>query len=245
MSIPTNLSGDEKRALLARLIRERAEQVFSLSQGQRGMWLQVQRHAQNAALNIGFAARSRTVIDRRALRQAAQRLAQRHRCLRTTFEIRRGEVMQVIHPAERFGIEEIDAIGWSDEQLQGRVEEEFHRPFDLVRGPLARTVLFHRGSDDDVLLFVLHHLVGDFWSLVLLSEDWPVLYRRERLGMPSPLADETASYADFVTWQQGLLSGTEGSRLKEFWKNELADTNSLLELPRGDGADSAHIPVDR
>lgn len=231
MSLPTNLSGEEKRALLARLLRERSEPAFPLSHGQRGMWLEVQRHPQNAALNIGFAARSHTPIDRRALRQAAQQLGRRHPCLRTTIEIRRGEVVQVVRPTEHLHVEEVEAVGWSDEHLQARVQEEFHRPFDLVRGPLARTVLFHRGEAEDVLLFVLHHLVGDFWSLVLLAEDWPGLYRCARLGIPTPPSDEPVSYADFVDWQHQLLTGPEGTRLKEFWKDELAATDFVLELP--------------
>ncbi len=43
---------------------------------------------------------------------------------------------------------------------------EAHRPFDLSRGPVLRTKLIRQADGGHVLLFMIHHIVGDVWSLV-------------------------------------------------------------------------------
>ncbi len=113
----------------------------------------------------------------------------------------------------------------SEEELRAHVTREAFRPFDLQRGPLFRGTVYHRGDDDHVLLFVTHHIVCDFWSLVIMLEHLDKIYR----GQTSNVRQVT--YDEYVEWERDYLDGVDGGRLWEFWKQELAGPLPLLNLP--------------
>ena len=106
-----------------------------------------------------------------------QELVDRHPGLRTTFEERDGALLQRVHERPPLPFEVVDASAWGEEELHRRLEDEAHRPFDLERGPLVRMHLFRIASDDHIFLLTVHHIVGDFWSLVLVLEEMQALYR--------------------------------------------------------------------
>ena len=47
--------------------------------------------------------------------------------------------------------------------------------------------LFRRAADDHIFLLGVHHIVGDFWSLVLVIEEMQALYPAECDGRPAAL----------------------------------------------------------
>ncbi len=85
-----------------------------------------------------------------------------------------------------------------------------------------RMHLFRRAPDDHIFLLGVHHIVGDFWSLVLVIEEMQVLYPAECDGRPAALPAPAKQYRDFVRWQAELLAGPEGERLWEYWERQLA-----------------------
>jgi hypothetical protein len=93
-------SPEGRRALLERLLRQRAAQVrttFPLSSGQQALWIMHQRAPESTAYNIALAARIRSRVDVQALRRALQAIVERHASLRTTYGLEDGEPVQVIH----------------------------------------------------------------------------------------------------------------------------------------------------
>ena len=187
------LSLDEKRRLLARLLQEKSERsaaVFPLSHGQRGLWFLHQMDPHSSAYNVCYPSRIRSPLDLSAFRRAVQKLVDRHPGLRTTFEERDGVLLQRVHEDPPLPFEVVDASDWSEEELRRRLEAEAHRPFDLERGPLVRMHLFRRAADDHIFLLTVHHIVGDFWSLVLVMEEMQALYpaaaRRPARGAADP-----------------------------------------------------------
>lgn len=233
---PESLAGlslAEKRILLAQLLQERASRttVFPLSHGQRGLWFLYQMDRRSPAYNVCFPSRVRSLIDLDAFRRAAQTLVNRHPSLRTTFEERDGELLQRVHESLPVPFEVIDASLWSEETLRSRLEEEAHRPFDLERGPLLRMHLFTLGPDDHVLLLGVHHIIGDFWSLVLVIREMQALYPAECRGQPACLPAPGPQYHDFVRWQNDLLAGPEGEWLRAYWHRQLSGAPTVLDVP--------------
>jgi amino acid adenylation domain-containing protein len=226
------LSLAEKRMLLAQLLREKGNQsLYPLAHGQRGLWLLDQLERGNAAYNICFPSRIRSPLDHSAFRRALQGLIDRHPCLRTTFEECNGTVLQRVHENATVSLEVIDASLWSDEVLRATLQDKARRPFDLERGPLVHTYLFTRSPEDHVFLMTAHHIVGDFWSLVLVMEDMQALYPAERNGRGPGLSPLTTHYRDFVRWQSEMLAGPASERLWSYWKQQLAGVPPVLELP--------------
>ncbi len=227
----TGLSLEEKRALLARLLQEKARAVFPLAHNQRGLWFLYQMDPTSSAYNIWYAARIRSSIDPAAFRRAFQTLIDRHPAMRTTFDERDGELVQRVHEKVTLPLEVVEASSWSEEELRHHVEEEAHRPFDLQRGPLLRLFLFRRSADESVFLLAAHHILGDFWSLVVTVDELHALYPAECSGTPLKLPPLPISYRDFVSSQKDLLDSPAGDRLWSYWERQLEGVPEVLELP--------------
>ncbi len=200
------------------------------------MWFLHQFNPRSAAYNVVFAARVRSALDLEALRSALQTVSDRHSSLRTTFEDRQGQPVQVVHRHVKVAFPEIDASDWSEDRLYQEVSAAAYHPFDLTTGPLFRGAVFTRTEDDHVLLFAVHHVIADFWSLVVLMSDVRQIYQSGG-GHHVPMVGGarlpplTVDYADYVRWQDDLLAGPEGRRLWDYWRGRLDDNLSLLNLP--------------
>ncbi|MCE7984892.1 MAG: amino acid adenylation domain-containing protein [Caldilinea sp. CFX5] len=223
--------------------------VHPLSHGQQALWFIQQSAPENSAYNVGLAFRLRSAIDDDVLRQAFQHLVNRHAALRTTFAPSPAteDLVQIVHLYQAVDFVQINAP-WSADELHARVAEAYAAPFDLAQGPLMRVRLFtSTGSDfgelsravsgpnrDHVLLITFHHTICDAWSTwTLLGELW-TLYPTLKTGAPMPFplqAMPAATYGDFARWQQAMIAGAEGERLWRYWQEQLANAQTILDLP--------------
>ncbi|MCP4696574.1 MAG: AMP-binding protein, partial [Gammaproteobacteria bacterium] len=233
-------SRQEKRALLARLLREKAEKDKSahpLSHGQRAFWFIHRSAPESAAYNMVFSARIHSRVDVPALRRAFQALIMRHPALRTTFAVQDGKPVQEVHGYREVCFEETDVR--SEDTLREQVLKASRRPFDLENGPVLRINLFTRSAADHVLLLTIHHIVSDGWSLYVLLDELRTIYQAESNGVPYSLPPLKRTCADYVQWQERLLSGSEGDRLWDYWRRQLADMPLAFDLP----ADHPRPPI--
>ncbi|HEX9945239.1 MAG TPA: amino acid adenylation domain-containing protein, partial [Thermoanaerobaculia bacterium] len=194
-----------------------------LSPGQRALWFLERLAPQAGAYNVVVAARAREGLDADALRRTLAALASRHEALRTVIWAADGEPVQRAVTGLEPDMAVEDARAWSEEELRERLEAEAWRPFDLAAGPPLRVRIYERTRGERVLLFAVHHLVSDFWSLALMTRELGVLYLRGDLAPPA------LQYADFVRWQREMLAGRE-ERLWAYWRGALAGVRDL-DLP--------------
>ena len=66
-------------------------------------------------------------------------------------------------------------------------DEEARRPFDLEQPPLLRATLVALAEQDHVLLFNIHHILFDGWSVTVLLDELSRLYEAYSRGFPSPM----------------------------------------------------------
>ncbi len=202
-----------------------------LSHGQRALWFLYQLAPASPAYNIAVAARILSNVELATLRCAFQELVNRHPSLRTTFPSIHGEPVQQIHEHAEICFQTVDASTWSEAALNERLVEEAHTPFDLENGPVLRVSVFSRAEEEHILLLAVHHIVADFWSLVVLVKELSALYEAARLGSGVHLPQLNFQYADYARWQADMLRGDEGERLWSYWKNQLKGKLPLLDLP--------------
>ncbi|HSK77339.1 MAG TPA: amino acid adenylation domain-containing protein [Thermoanaerobaculia bacterium] len=218
------------------------EEVFPLTQGQLSLRF-LERMAPGATFwTLAGAARVRGALDPAALRQALERVVERHPALRTTFHVAGGEPVQRVHPGLPPDFLEVEAAGWSEAALAERIEAEVFRPFDLETGPLVRMGVFRlaAGPESPYALFLaLHHLVSDLWSIATMMRELEAFYREARGGAPARPAPLPVTYADYVEWQRRWLAGPESERHWEFWRGQLGGDLPVLDLP----ADRPRPPV--
>lgn len=231
---PSDLSPAERRAVLAEMLRARAAaspSVYPASHIQRGLWFIQALAPDNPVYNVAFPARVHSRIDKEALNRACQILVQRHASLRTTFERREGELVQIIAPHRVLDLDFVDAFAWSEEHLRAQAIANLQRPFDLEHGPLLRISLYTQSPTRHLLVVVGHHIILDAWSLYLLLDELRVLYPALVEGRRTVLPPIAREYTDFVRWEKDMLASDTGEKLWAFWKQKLAGDLPLLNLP--------------
>ncbi|WP_410643783.1 amino acid adenylation domain-containing protein [Amycolatopsis sp. lyj-346] len=195
-----------------------------LSSGQQRLWFLDQLAPGGAEYNTSAGFRLRGPLSVDALARALTALAGRHESLRTTFPTVAGRGVQVVGPPPEIRPEVRAAEDVED--LEGALLAEVHRPFDLARGPLFRATVFELGTDDHLLVLVLHHIVTDGWSMGVLAVELGRLYSDPAAELP-PLP---LRYTDFAAWQRNRLAGPELDDRIAYWERQLAGVPAL-ELP--------------
>jgi amino acid adenylation domain-containing protein len=210
-----------------------------LSRGQQALWFLHQMAPESAAYNVSFAMRLLSELDVDALRDAFRILCERHPALRTTFTSVDGRPVQRIQEQVELDFQITNGANWSQDDVDQYLLRCTHRPFDLQRGPLIRVRLCSMGTREHILLLTAHHIVVDFWSLVVLLDELPKAYSALKAQQPVRLSSLDFHPADYIQWQAKLLEGPRGESLWKYWEKELADARSILNLP----ADNPRLPV--
>ncbi|MBL0385660.1 amino acid adenylation domain-containing protein [Tumebacillus sp. ITR2] len=204
--------------------------VAALSRGQRAMWFLWNMNRSGAEYGLPMAWTVPSTLDITALQGAMQDLVARHPIMRTTYAVRQGEPVQVIHPEGEAHLQLVDASGWDTEQLHSHLIEETHAPFDLEKGPVFRAHLFSRSHNEHVLLLNSHHIASDTWTLIVLMEELGMLYRSRVAGLSPDLPPTGLSYTDYVLWQDQMLADSRGAEHWDYWQSLLA-APPVLDLP--------------
>lgn len=189
-----------------------------LTERQRGLWFETVLMADAPVHQLARALRLDATVPDERLERALRRLVRRHPALRTGFAVRDGQ------PGFR-----VDRDGpvpsWRDAPpsaagLAESLRSEADRPFDLLSERPVRFVVFRLATGQRVLLVVAHHLVVDFWSLVVLVRD--LAAELTATGAAAEPAADTPVAAP--------PSGDPG-RSRRYWRETLDGAPDLLDLP--------------
>ncbi|MBV9109685.1 MAG: amino acid adenylation domain-containing protein, partial [Gemmatimonadetes bacterium] len=206
-----------------------------LSFAQQRLWFIDQLEPASAAYNMPFALRLRGALHVAALDASITALVARHETLRTRFAAAAGEATQVIDPPAPATIARIDISHLDPEvrevELHALAADEAALPFDLATGPLFRCTLVTLGDDEHAVLFTLHHIVSDGWSMGVLISEVSELYGAARDGRAPRLAELPVQYADFAAWQRSWLSGDVLDAQLGWWRERLAGASPVIDLP--------------
>ena len=200
---------------------------------QEQFWLVDQLTPGSSAYNFSWPMRLEGRLDSDALGKAVAELVRRHEALRTRFIATDGQPMQIVEKTGTAALELVDLAGEPDPQESARrlIEEQTATPFDLARGPLLRVVLMRLGEQDHTLLIVVHHVVFDGVSKVVLYRELGECYDAFAAGRePSP-AELSIQYADYAEWQRSQLDPERLERELAHWREQLEGAPTALELP--------------
>jgi amino acid adenylation domain-containing protein/FkbH-like protein len=206
-----------------------------LSFSQQRVWILDQINPGNTAYNISVAIRIRGDLDAVALARSLGEIVKRHESLRTSIIEFNGEPVQVIEQAQPLALPVIDLRrepeSAREEETRRLALEQAQQPFMLDRGPLFRVALAQLGQQEHVLLFTIHHLISDGWSIGVLLRELAALYEAFSNGKPSPLPGLPIQYADFAHWQRRWLQGDLLESHFSYWRGQLAGARASTELP--------------
>ncbi len=208
---------------------------FAMSDQQAGVWYTFRRRPQSTAYNVFLPIRMRAALDIDAFAEAFECVVDRHASLRTTFDDGDGRLMQIVHdtlPPEFnvIDLRNVPADQKDESALRQRIAVRTQVPFDLTAGPLMRVDIYRLADDDCVVLATTHHIVVDFWSLILISREMRVDYQTLLGGGRPDLTPPPRDYYDYVADQRRRLASTDGRQLRDFWTGALADVPAVIEV---------------
>nr|QEO74613.1 condensation domain-containing protein [uncultured bacterium] len=94
-----------------------------------------------------------------------------------------------------------------------------------------RLTVLQLSECEHVLLFTMHHIISDAWSMGVLVKEISSLYEAYRRGEASPLAELEIQYADYAVWQRTWLQGEMLEQQMRYWREQLQGVAPVLELP--------------
>ena len=212
------------------------QSCYPLSFSQRQLWMVSKNNAGNTAYNISGAFLLTGTLDINSLNAAFRTIIARHEILRTVFKPdNEGLVKQYVCLPEHMPF----SVSYNDRQDEDCSEEVLkeilHREsgysFDLAAGPLLKCSLFRLTHDTWMLSCVMHHIIGDGWSMNILIRELLLLYQAYNKGESDLLAPLPVQYADYSDWQQRLLAGAHLDKLLQYWKQQLSGAPPFLPLP--------------
>ena len=208
---------------------------YPLSFAQQRLWFIERMEGHTSKHNMPTAFRMRGRLDLEALRRAFGTLVERHQVLRTNFVESEGEPRQLVGEARGVPIETVNLRGMAeadrDHAVQNWIAEEAHRPFDLGRDLMVRCRVLELGKDDHVVLFTMHHIASDGWSLNVLVKEVAELYNAYAHGKVPELSPLPVQYVDFAYWERNLFKGGVLEEALDYWRQKLSGSPSVHSLP--------------
>src|SRR5215216_838270 len=207
--------------------------VIPCSFAQQRLWFLDQFKPGDPAYNIPVALHLTGVVDACVLERSLNEIVRRHESLRTTFTSEDGRPSQVIYPqlTLKLCVSDLRARLEPMAEARGLVAREAGQPFDLLRGPLLRTVLLRTGDEEYVFVVTMHHIISDGWSIGVFINELASLYESFSNHRPSALPELPIQYADYALWQKDRLQEDVLQQQLAYWKNQLAGNHSVVELP--------------
>ncbi|MBR8836531.1 MAG: AMP-binding protein, partial [Stigonema ocellatum SAG 48.90 = DSM 106950] len=223
----------EKNSQLNVISRRSQHSPAPLSFAQARLWFLHQLDPNSPVYNEIACIRLLGTLNVVVLEQSLNEIVQRHESLRTTIEIVEEQPAQVIHPTVILTLPMVKLHSLPESVRQAEVErlttEVAQKPFDLTSVPLLRVTLLQTGEQEHLLVFVIHHIAFDGWSIQVLLRELTILYKAFYTVQSSPLPELPIQYADFAIWQRQWLQDRQETLLS-YWKQQLG-TLPVLALP--------------
>ncbi|NKC11653.1 MAG: amino acid adenylation domain-containing protein [Gammaproteobacteria bacterium] len=227
-------SADELKVRLKQLLRERLGvkgAQFPLSPGQEALWFLWQLAPASSAFSMALPLRIRGALDHDALNRAFTTVVERHDCVHMQFSELGGTLRQQVDRTRLPAIERITARDWDDVRLIQAVRQHARAPFDLRENAQLRARLFEIDPAHHVLSLVLHHIVGDLWSLIVLMDELRESYEAATTGRMANLTELPLRFEDYVLQMRGKASDGAFDADLDWWAQQLGSDLPVLDLP--------------
>ncbi len=165
-------------------------------------------------------------------RQAVNLLVARHESLRCLFN--KDGLTAHIQPDVSVEVLYIDLTGDSqkqqNEKLAELIRKEVTTEFDLYQGPLFKVTVVRLKPEVHQIVFTVHHIVCDGWSIGICLIDLSRLYSELCKGT-IPQIPDAVSWRDYVSAETEYRRSHDYLKTVDFWRRQYADGIPAIELP--------------
>ena len=162
------------------------------------------------------------IIDLEKLNEAFKEIINRHESLRTSFEIRDGEPVQIIHETVNFNIDYVELKENYKEEI---AINEFIVPFNLKEAPLIRIRLIKKNNVKYIMVVDVHHIVADGMSMNILFKELVDIYDGNKLEKLN------IQYKDYAIWQNQLSDNKLLKKEEKYWTERFSKKVPVQNFP--------------
>lgn len=233
----------DNRAQLKQWLESGEIRLQPLSFPQRELWEDSPIPPGDIANHICAFIRVKGHISPQDCQATIERVVQRQEVLRLSFLPGKGQPLQMIRatatPLTRY--RQLGPDQQSPEALEAIMEEIFHEPFDLLRGPLFRVEMIQRGPEDLILAFAIHHAIADGWSLGVFVQDLVGTYIVGMKGGGGDLPAVPQTYTAWAAAERAFWTPAALAPHLAFWKSNLKDIQRIWPKPEKSAALSGKL----
>ena len=213
-----------------------AKATAPLSLVQRRLWVAEQLSGGSSAYGMPLALRLRGELSVARFIGSFAEVVRRHEVLRTAYtQDDEGDPIALISEQVEVDFPVLDLSGLSrsaqEEQVAQAVLENARTPIDLEQAPLWRGRILQLSANEHVLLFSMHHIISDGWSMGVLVNELVRIHELSKAGDATPLPALEVQYSDFALWQQELERQGILGQQADYWREALRGYSGQLELP--------------
>ena len=217
------------RSLTPIEVRERPVNI-PLSYSQERLWF-INKLEGSVAYHVPAAMRLKGKLDVNGLENAIRQVVNRHEILRTIYQEENNKVSQVIQPKDQWVLSISEGQQFDSEaSLQVHMNAIISKPFGLESDHMIRAEVICIAEDEYLLVFVMHHIASDGWSIPILIREVAELYNAEAEERPAFLPAIRLQYSDYAIWQRQTLNEEALNSKLGYWKQKLNNTTTL-QLP--------------
>jgi len=207
---------------------------YALTSSQQQLWTLSQFDSGNSAYNIFEAFEFNGLLDFDKLSLAFNQLVDRHESLRTVFkEDQDGTLSQYIVSTEAYtgSLQFVDLSDTANDELRAYSDTMQKHAFDLEKGPLFIGEIVKISDKKHILMLNMHHIIGDGWSMGVLSREFMTIYNGLSLGQEVILPELPIQYKDYSEWQNSETRQAVLEKSEAFWLDTFSGDLPILELP--------------
>ncbi len=201
-----------------------SQETYELSYAQKRFWVLNELSGQSAAYNLFASSTLESEFDIKTLTKAIQILLARHESLRTTFVAESGIPKQKIHDVAslQYAVEKYE---YDAENVKNEI---YNTVFELGEWPLFRMAVLEETNE---LVFAIHHIISDGWSLEIFKRDIVTIYKSLRSENAIELPELSIGYKDYAVWENQLITSEAIQPSKNYWQTKLKAPLAQFQLP--------------
>jgi amino acid adenylation domain-containing protein len=228
------LEEHQRVGAVAAITRVPRERHMEPSFGQERLWFLDQLEGKSYAYNIAGGLRLTGELNREALGRALEEIVRRHEVLRAGIVGVAGKPRVAVELALDWKMSFVSfAAEPAERREQAMVDfgtQELRKTFDIAEPPLIRCCLVEMGPQEHVLMFNVHHIAADGWSLGVITDELTRMYQAFSKGQASPLEEADLDYLDYVHWHRQHTTAVRPVQLA-YWKRQLKAPLPMTEFP--------------
>ncbi|NQZ08832.1 MAG: amino acid adenylation domain-containing protein, partial [Algicola sp.] len=218
-------------------IQVRPDGDNSLSFAQQRLWFVDSLQGGSAQYNMPMVFDVKGQLNTELMTKVFNTILERHEVLRTVYVDDEGEtrlqITDMVDAAFEITVEDLSHLQGEalTSEVNTLVEAGIVGLFNLSSDLMLRVTYVKKSNDTGVLIFNMHHIASDGWSMQVLTKEFFALYSAYNTGQDSPLPPLAIQYADYAHWQREYLSGEMLQSQLSYWEKQLDELPAVHSLP--------------